>query len=98
MDHLRAKFRALWQRLIRRRPLQNDLEADFDAELENNLSMHIEDGVRSGLSREEARRQALIKLGGQEQTRQAYRERATVPVIESLLGDLRYGLRTRAKH
>jgi predicted permease len=67
---------------------------DFAAELESHLAMHVEDGMRAGLSAEEARRQALIKLGGAEQTRQAYRERSTLPWVESLLQDVRYGVRT----
>ena len=49
--------------------------SDFDAELESHVAMHTEDGIRAGLAPEEARRQALIRLGGAEQTRQAYRER-----------------------
>ena len=52
-----------------------------------------EEGVRAGLSEEEARRQALIRLGGAEQTRQAYRDRATLPWLESFLRDVRYALR-----
>jgi putative ABC transport system permease protein len=67
--------------------------ADFDTELESHLAMHIDDGVRAGLSPEEARRQALIKLGGAEQTRQAMRERRTLPWIETLVRDVRYALR-----
>ena len=47
-------------------------QGDFDAELDSHLAMHIEDGTRAGLPPEEARRQALIRLGGAEQTRQAY--------------------------
>jgi predicted permease len=72
--------------------------SDFDAELESHVAMHIEDGIRAGLSPEEARRQALIGLGGAEQTRQAHRERRTLPWIESLLQDLRYGLRMMARN
>jgi putative ABC transport system permease protein len=59
--------------------------------------MHTEDGIRAGLSAEEARRQALIKLGGLEQTRQAYRERRTLLWVEGLMQDFRYGLRTLHK-
>jgi hypothetical protein len=32
--------------------------------------MHIEDNIRAGMSPQEARRQALIKLGGVEQTKE----------------------------
>lgn len=87
-----AKMRALWQRFSRRSG------SDFEAELESHVAMHIADGVRAGLSREEARRQALIRLGGAEQIRQAYRERAGLPWFESLVRDLRYSLRTLGKH
>ena len=39
-------------------------EREFAEELESHLTMHIEDNLRAGMSPEEARRQALIKLGG----------------------------------
>jgi len=68
-------------------------DSEFEAELESHLALHTEDGVRAGLSEEEARRQALIRLGGVEQTRQAYRERRTLPWLESLQRDVRYALR-----
>ena len=55
--------------------------------------MHTEDGIRAGLSPDEARRQALIRLGGVEQTCQAYRERRTLPWLETLWQDTRFGLR-----
>ena len=67
---------------------------DFAAELESHVALHTDDGIRAGLTPEEARRQALIRLGGAEQTRQAHRERRTLPWLDSLLQDTRYGLRT----
>ena len=67
-------------------------DADFAAELESNVDLHVDDLIRSGVTPEEARRQALIRLGGAEQTRQAHRERRTLPWLESLLQDTRYGL------
>ena len=67
---------------------------DFAAELESHVALHTDEGVRAGLTPQEARRQALIRLGGAEQTRQAYRERRTLPWLDSLLQDTRYGLRT----
>jgi putative ABC transport system permease protein len=73
--------------------LRHARTSEIDAELESHVAMHTEDGVRAGLSDEEARRRALIQLGGTEQTRQAYRERATLPWMESLGFDVRYALR-----
>jgi predicted permease len=86
------KFRALIQRflcLFRSRAANRDIAA----ELESHVAMHTEDGVRAGLTLEEARRQALIRLGGAEQTRQAVRDRCSLPWLESLLQDIRFGLR-----
>ncbi len=68
-------------------------ENDIAAEIESHLQMQIEDNLRAGMSAEHARRDAILKLGGVEQTRQAYRERGTIPFVESLLYDIRYALR-----
>ena len=91
------KLRAFLIRLcgLAHAPYKND---DFAAELESHVELHTEDGIRSGLAPAEARRQALIRLGGAEQTRQAHRERRTLPWLEDLLHDLRYGLRMMARN
>jgi putative ABC transport system permease protein len=60
--------------------------------------MHIDDNIRAGMSAEEARRQALIKLGGIEPTKEIYRERRGLPLLETLVQDLRYGLRALVKN
>jgi predicted permease len=69
------------------------LDRDLDAELESHLQMHVEDNLRAGATPEEARRQALIKLGGIEQTKETYRERRGLPFLETTLQDVRFGLR-----
>jgi len=86
-------LRAFWQQVRGLRHLQR-VDADFAAELESHVAMHVEDGMRAGLTAEESRRQALIKLGGLEQTRQIHRERRTLLWVENLGQDLRYGMRT----
>jgi putative ABC transport system permease protein len=86
------RLRALWMR-IRSYIDLGRRDDEFAAELESHVAMHTEDGIRAGLSPEEARRQALMRLGGAEQTRQAYRERHTLPWFENLLRDMRYALR-----
>ena len=45
------------------------------------------------MSEEEARREALRSFGGVEQTKELYREQRGVPMIETTLQDLRFGLR-----
>jgi macrolide transport system ATP-binding/permease protein len=73
-------------------------EQEFASEIEGHLQMHIDDNMRAGMTAEEARRDALLKLGGLEQTRQAYRERGTAPFFETLWQDLRFGLRQLGKN
>jgi predicted permease len=71
---------------------------ELAAELDAHLQMHIDDNLRAGMPREEARRQALIKLGGVEQTMESYRDRLGMPALESMLQDLRYALRMLRKN
>jgi predicted permease len=65
----------------------------FAAELESHLQMHVDDNIRSGMTREQARREALLKLGGIEATTQAYRDHNTIPFFEVLWQDVHYSLR-----
>jgi predicted permease len=73
-------------------------EREFAAEMESHLQMHIEDNLRAGMSAAEARREALMKLGGVEQTKEAYRERRGLPFLETLFQDLRFAIRMLAKN
>jgi predicted permease len=68
-------------------------DAELAEELESHLQLHIEDNLRAGMTPEAARRDALLKLGGLEQTKQVYREQRGLPIIETALQDLRFGLR-----
>jgi predicted permease len=72
-------------------------DADLDAEMHSHLAMHIEDNLRAGMTPQQARREALLKLGGLEQAKELYRYRRSLPFIETLLQDLRFTLRTLRK-
>jgi len=50
-------------------------DRELSAELESHLQLHIDDNIRAGMAPEEARRQALLTLGGVSQTEDAYRDR-----------------------
>lgn len=73
-------------------------DRELGDELESHIAMHVEDNLRAGMPAEEARRQALVKLGGMEQTKARYRAQRTLPWVESLLQDTRFGLRTLRKN
>ena len=65
----------------------------MDAELRFHIEAFAEDLVRSGVPRKEALRRALIEFGGVERTKEECREARGVRFVESLLQDVRYGLR-----
>ena len=73
-------------------------DREFAAELDGHLQIHIDDNLRSGMNSEEARRQALLKLGGVEPTKEIYRDRRGLPLLETMLQDLRYAVRTLRKN
>src|SRR5260370_22574834 len=75
--------------LFRRRHLEDDL----DAELRSHMEMAIELNLRKGMSAEDARREALRSFGGVEQTKEIYRDQRGLPMIETALQDLPFGLR-----
>jgi putative ABC transport system permease protein len=73
------------------RPAAGD--ADFDQELELHLAMAEEDKVRRGMSRDQARREARLELGGAAQLREAARAARGLPWLETFWLDARLGLR-----
>ena len=70
---------------------------EFAEEIESHLDLHVEDNLRAGMTPEEARRDALVRLGGVESTKEQYRDRRGVPVLETFLKDIRYAARTLRK-
>ncbi|HEV8038768.1 MAG TPA: ABC transporter permease [Bryobacteraceae bacterium] len=76
---------------------RNGREQDLSEEMESHLALEIQDYIRSGMAPAEARRRALLKAGGMEQAKELYRERRSVPLLETTLQDLGYSLRTLGK-
>jgi len=93
MRKLRAlvlRFKGLFSKDARERELAD--------ELESHIQMHVDDNIRAGMSPREARRVAVMKLGGVDQAKEAYRDRATIPFLESIVHDLRFTLRQLRKN
>lgn len=86
LNELRNRLRALFTRAREDREL--------DEELAFHLEMAIEENVRRGMTPEEARRQARLRLGGPTQVREAVRDARGVRWLDDLAADLRYALRT----
>ena len=72
------------------------LDRDLDAEMASHLEMAIEENMRSGMTPEEARRQALVGFGGVQQAREQQRAARGLPFLDVLGQDVRYTLRTLA--
>ncbi|HEV2491164.1 MAG TPA: ABC transporter permease [Candidatus Acidoferrales bacterium] len=72
-------------------------ERDMDAELRSHIESYAEDLARTGLPRAEALRRARLEFGGLERVKEECRESRGISFIESLLQDLRFGLRMLRK-
>src|SRR5436309_5014769 len=79
-----------WQRLLRRRKMEDQLEK----ELGFHLDQHASELIAKGLSPDEARRQARLALGGPEQVKEKCRDARGTPWLENIVQDTRYALRT----
>jgi len=79
--------------MLRRSRVENEM----DAELRFHIEAFGEDLVRSGVPRQEAYRRARIAFGGIERAKEECRDARGVSFLETLLQDLRYGLRMLRK-
>jgi putative ABC transport system permease protein len=69
------------------------LEAEMSDELRLHFELAVADGMRRGLSNEQATAQTRRYFGGMEQVKEIYRDARGVRAIEELVRDLRYGFR-----
>jgi putative ABC transport system permease protein len=73
------------------------VESELDEELRFHLEHQIETYVHAGLSRQEAERRARLEFGGVEQVKEETRDARGVAPLDTLLRDIRYGLRVLRK-
>ena len=83
-----------WMRALLRR---SRMESEMDAELRFHIEAFAEDLVRNGVPREEALRRARIEFGGIERAKEECRDARGVKLIDSLVQDLRFGVRVLRK-
>ena len=82
---LRSRLRSVF--------LPDARESDLSEELQLHLEREIERLQAGGLSREDARHQALRLFGGVEQIKEASRDARGTAAWDALVRDIRYGLR-----
>jgi len=88
MRGLKRFFNRLISRATRRQG-----EKRLQAEIEEHLALQTAENIRTGLSPIEARRQAVLKFGAVEATKESYRDQRGLPFMETLIQDTRHALR-----
>src|SRR3977135_3328695 len=85
LNDLLLRLRSLFHRKV--------VEAEIDEELRFHFQKQVSKFIESGMQPEEARRVARLEFGGVEQVKEEHRDARGVRFIETLLQDIRYGLR-----
>lgn len=86
---LLPRLRSLWRNLIHRATVEREL----DEELRATLELLVVEKIATGLEPREARRRAMIEIGGLEPVKERVREVRAGFLIDTLLQDLRYAAR-----
>src|SRR5688572_16125792 len=89
MNSLRTLFHRLAGLVGRRRA-----EAGLDDEIQAHLSLLAAEYERRGMTPEAAKHAAWRDFGGIDQMKETYRDRRGIPLVEGLVQDVRYALRT----
>src|ERR671918_1096279 len=89
LRHMTARLRAFFTR--------DDLDRDFEQELASHVAMLTEDNLQRGMTHDEARRAALIRVGAGASMRDQHREARGLPALEAALQDLRFAFRLLMK-
>jgi len=69
------------------------IERDLDSELQSHLDMLIAENRRRGMTPEAARHAAKREFGGVEQTKEEYRGRRGLPLVDGFYQDVRFAAR-----
>ena len=83
------RLTSLWRNLFHK----DRVDQEFTEEIQAYLDMLTEANIRRGLAPREARRNALIELGGVEQVQEKVREVRMGQFIETAWRDVRFGVR-----
>jgi predicted permease len=87
---LRVKARSFLRNLFYSR----QVDADLDQEVRAHLELLIEEKRRAGMTAADAQRAARIELGGVEQVKEQVRDSRTGALLDSLVQDVRFAIRS----
>lgn len=88
------RVNSLWRNLFNKEKVDHELAEEIRA----HLDLLTETKIKQGLAPEEARRAALVELGGVEQVTESVRAVRQGRLLEDLWQDARYALRSLRKH
>jgi hypothetical protein len=91
---LLSRLSSLWRSLFRKTQAEQELKEEVDAYLE----MLIEKKIEQGINPAEARRRAMIEMGGVEQVKERVREARMGHHLETLWRDARFYVRILLKN
>jgi putative ABC transport system permease protein len=89
-----SRISSLWRNILHKDRVEQELTQEALSYLELLTEMKITEGLKP----EEARRAALIELGGMEQVKERVREVKMGQKLETVWHDLRYGARMLKKN
>jgi putative ABC transport system permease protein len=90
-------FSAWLSNLCRNLTHRHQLETDVDEEVRSTFDLLVDEKLRAGEPRADARRAAAIELGGVEQVKEEIRVARTGAVIDAAVRDIRFAARMLAK-
>jgi putative ABC transport system permease protein len=85
----RTRIASLWKNLA----LRDRVDRDLDDELRAYVEMATDEKRGAGVSEDQARRAALVEVGGVEQVREAVRDIRTGALVDQFRQDLHYAFR-----
>ncbi len=86
-------IRVLWAK-VRAIFSKSELDDEFNAELEAHLDLLSAEYEKAGMKPQDARRAAILKVGGREALREENRDSRGLPFLEVLSQDVKYAFRT----
>src|ERR1700752_1520504 len=92
MIRARELINRLWS-FFRKDPLDREVEE----EVASHVRMAVDENIAHGMTRDESRRQALIRFGGVQQARERQRAARGLPWLDELLQDIRFATRQFAR-
>ena len=83
-----------WYHRLRNTLRSERLSSELDRELEFHLAERIDELIAGGMGAAEARREARLRFGNPAVQKERARDRDLLPLLESIVGDVRYATRS----